>query len=168
MRVYLPATLPLLADWLAAGEVRARAARAVTPALREWYAGGDDEELEHSALLEAATDALALLGDDPAAPRRRLVLAADVPDAAARPPGGALDDEPPSRVSLPEPVPLGAVVSAHCDEEDAAPVVAAAVDALPAALAGDEDARLAVDDADDGDLLWFDASELTDLAAQRR
>ncbi|MEJ5946169.1 hypothetical protein WDZ17_12795 [Pseudokineococcus basanitobsidens] len=167
MRVYLPATLPLLADWLSAGQVRAGEGRAVTPALREWYAGGDDEELEFSALLEAATDALALLADDDAAPRRRLVLAADVPEAAARPTGGALDDEPPSRVVLHAPVPLDALVSAHCDEEGAAPAVAAAVRALPAARSGDEDARLVVDDAEEADLLWYDATELEDLARRQ-
>ncbi|MEJ5914154.1 DUF6912 family protein [Pseudokineococcus sp. 1T1Z-3] len=166
MRVYVPATLPLLAAWTAAGELPAGAARAVTPALREWYSGGDDEELEFSVLLEAATDALGLLAGDPGAPRRRLVLAADVPDGTATALGGPLDEEPPSLVALAPPVPLRAVVSAHCDEPEAAAAVAAAADALPAALAGDEDARFVVDEAEEHDLLWYDASELAALAGQ--
>lgn len=165
MRVYLPATLPLLAAWLDAGEVPPGRARAATPALREWYVEGDDEELEFSALLDAATDSLALLAEDAAAPRRRLVLAADVPDGGARGLGGPGDDEPPSAVELGAPVPLRAVVSAHCDEDGAEDAVRAAAEALPAARAGDEDAALVVDTAEDGDLLWYDAAELRDLVA---
>ena len=48
MRVYLPSTLPALADVLAKGEAGPAPVRAfaVTPSLREAYASGDDEELE--------------------------------------------------------------------------------------------------------------------------
>src|SRR3712207_5436071 len=56
---------------------------AVTPALREWYTEGDTEELEYAALLTAARASLRLLDIDPLAPRRRVVLAADVPDGEA-------------------------------------------------------------------------------------
>ncbi|WP_299034480.1 DUF6912 family protein [uncultured Pseudokineococcus sp.] len=160
MRVYVPATLPLLAAWLDAGSATAPRARAVTPAVREWYSGGDEEELEFSALLDAATDSLALLAEDGTAPRRRLVLAADVPDGDVRALGGPLDDEPPTAVELARPLPLSAVVSAHCDEPDAQEAVRAAAQALPAARAGDEDAAFVVDGAEDGDLLWYDAREL--------
>lgn len=163
MRVYVPATLPLLATWLDAGAVSAPRGRAVTPAVREWYSGGDEEELEFSALLDAATDSLGLLAVDGAAPRRRLVLAADVPDRDVRALGGPLDDETPSEVELAGPVPLSAVVSAHCDEPEAQEAVRAAAQALPAARAGDEDAAFVVDGAEDGDLLWFDARELRAL-----
>lgn len=163
MRVYVPATLPLLSAWLDAGAVPAGRARAATPALREWYAEGDDEELEFSALLDAATDALGLLAEDGGAPRRRLVLAADVPDGEVHVLGGALDDEAPSGVELAGPVPLAAVVSAHCDEPEAQEAVAAAAAALPAARGGDEDAALVVGAAEDGDLLWYDARELRAL-----
>jgi hypothetical protein len=37
VRVYLPATLPLLRSWLDAGRATGATAYAVTPALREWY-----------------------------------------------------------------------------------------------------------------------------------
>ncbi|MGC2003615.1 DUF6912 family protein, partial [Trebonia sp.] len=72
MRVYLPSTLPALADLLAKGEAGPPPVRAfaVTPALREAYAIGDDEELEYVAMLEAARQSLRLLADDPGAPQR--------------------------------------------------------------------------------------------------
>ena len=163
MRVYVPATLPMLATWLDAGSLTAPRARAVTPAVREWYSGGDEEELEFSALLDAATDSLGLLAEDGAAPRRRLVLAADAPEGDVRVLGGPLDDEAPTAVELAAPLPLAAVVSAHCDEPEAQEAVRAAVEALPAARAGDEDAAFVVDGAEDGDLLWYDARELRAL-----
>ena len=55
MRVYLASTLPGLAKILADGQVGPAPLRAfaVTPALREAYASGDDEELEYVAMLAA-------------------------------------------------------------------------------------------------------------------
>src|SRR5262245_21619392 len=81
VRVYLPATVPLVAALQETGELGCPpvAAHAVTPALREWYAEGDEEELEYVAFLRAAQDALRLLRDDPSAPRRRVVVSVDVP-----------------------------------------------------------------------------------------
>src|ERR1700689_936998 len=93
MRVYLASTLPGLAKILADGQVGPAplAAFAVTPALREAYASGDDEELEYMAMLAAARQSLRLLEADPAAPRRRVVLAADVPESQVS--WHAYDDE---------------------------------------------------------------------------
>jgi hypothetical protein len=45
--------------------------------------------------------------------------------------------------------------------------VAAAVAALPAAQAGDEDAQFTVDGADGHELAWYDVSELDDVLAMR-
>ena len=81
MRVYLPATLPVLEQWLATGHAVPGLGAGVTPALREWYREGDTDELEYAAQRVAARLALELLADDPGAPRRRVVLAVDVPDA---------------------------------------------------------------------------------------
>ena len=80
MRVYLPATLPGLADLLRKAEIGPAPLRAfaVTPALREWYATGDLEDLEYVAMMHAARASLRLLEADPDAPRRRVVLAADL------------------------------------------------------------------------------------------
>ena len=158
MRVYVPATLPMLGRWDAAGEVTAREAHAVTPAVREWYTSGGADELEYAALLEAAGAVLALLADQPDAPRRRVVLVMDIADAAATsdPRGG-------SRVLLSAAAPMTAVASIHVDAAEAEADVEAAVKALLAAQRGDPDARFVVDGADAHDLLWYDVSEVTDL-----
>ena len=82
MRVYLASTLPALAAALQAGQIGPAplAGFAVTPALREWYASGDLDELEYAALAVASRASLRLLAADAAAPPRRVTLAADVPD----------------------------------------------------------------------------------------
>jgi hypothetical protein len=166
MRVYLPATLPLLAAARDNGCFTASRdagpgglpAHAVTPAVREWYVEGDVEELEYSALLEAAEASLHLLGKDPAAPRRRVVVAADVPEAVVKP-GGDFR----SSVRLQVPVALSSVVSLHVDEADVGDTIATAVAAVEAAAAGDDDAQFLVDEAEACDLLWYDVTELGDL-----
>jgi hypothetical protein len=161
MRVYLPATLPLVTATYATGDLCALgpAAHAVTPALRESYAGGELEELEYAALTAAARDSLRLLADDPGAPRRRVVLAVDVPDAAV------LADAALGRsgVRVSGEIPASRVAAAHVDDLDAVDTVRAAVDALPAADAGDDDAAFAVDEAEGFELLWFAVQELPDL-----
>src|SRR5579875_742899 len=83
MRIYLPATLAILRALLEDGSTGEApvTAFAVTPALREWYATGDTEELEYIALTGAARASLRLLDLDPAAPRRRAVVVAEVADA---------------------------------------------------------------------------------------
>ena len=52
MRVYIPATLSALEQLVAEGSLQPRSgtAFAVTPALREAYAEGDDEELAEVAI----------------------------------------------------------------------------------------------------------------------
>ena len=166
MRVYLPATLPALAGILPAAEIGPAPvlAYAVTPALREWYASADLEELEYAALMHAARASLRLLRDDPEAPRRRVVLAADVPDEQAGR-GGGFDggfDEP-TLVLLSAPVPLARVASGHVDDVAAVPDIGAAVQALAAADAGDGDAQFLVDGAEGHELLWYATQELGDL-----
>src|SRR5512135_967256 len=119
MRVYVPATLPALAGVLCADEIGPAPLQAftVTPALREWYASADVEELEYAAMMHAARASLRLLLADPQAPRRRVVLAADVPDEQAGR-GGGFDGgfEEPTLVLLSAPVPLARVVSGHVDD----------------------------------------------------
>lgn len=159
MRVYLPSTLPVLAGVLATGQAGPAplGAFAVTPALREAYASGDDEELEYVAMLAAARQSLRLLAADPEAPRRRVVLAADVPEAEVS--WQAYDDEP-ATVLLSAAVPLSAVASGHVDETGAETDVAAAADASAAADAGDEDAAFTVDSAEGHELAWYATQEL--------
>ena len=173
MRVFLPSTLPALAEVLRTGQVGPgsgpdsgsgsgpQAGYAVTPALREAYASGDEEELEYAALTEAARASLRMLATDPAAPSRRVVLAAELPAEEVK-----LDarDREPARVLLTAAVPLARLASAHVDDAEAGPDVRAAADALEAADAGDDDAKFAVDGAEGHELGWYATQELPYLA----
>ena len=158
MRLYLPATLPLLAEWLEAGHASPGVAGAVTPGLREWYREGDADELEYAAQRVAARLSLEMLGADPGAPRRRVVLAVDVPDVDV-----AVLDEPRGAVSVGAAAPRASWASALVDDEDADVVISAAATALGGAAAGDEDALFAVDEADGTELGWYAVQELDDL-----
>src|SRR3954452_21022241 len=135
MRVYLPATLPALAEALTSGEIEVRIAYAVTPALREWYAEGDQEELEYAAMSAAARASLRLLAGSPDAPARRVVLAAEVPDGSVVHEGGGYEsfgDHDRSAVRLRDVVPMKKVVSGHVDDTTAAPEIQSAAAALEA------------------------------------
>jgi hypothetical protein len=167
MRVYLPSTLPALAALLRSGEIRPPVpAYAVTPALREWYASGDDEELEYSAMTQAASESLRLLAASPGAPRLRVVLAAELPpDAVGRAGGFGTDLEHPADVVVESAIAASRVVSAHVDDPAAEPDIRAATDALAAADAGDDDAQFIVDGAEGHELLWYGMSELPRLFA---
>lgn len=162
IRVYVPATVPMLALLQASGSLGDGpvAAHAVTPMLREWYAEGDEEELEYVAFTRAAQGALHLLRHDPKAPRRRVVVSLDVPaDAVSR-------DEielGSSAVTVDGPVVFGAVAAIHVDDADAGDDVAAAAEVVDEAAAGDPDAQFTVDGAEDHELAWYAPSELADL-----
>jgi len=159
MRVYLPSTLPELADILVKGEIGPAPLRAfaVTPALREGYASGDDEELEYVAMTQAARASLRLLQADPGAPARRVVLAAELPDELVTGCGG-FDD--PALVQVSVQVRLADMASGHIDDPQAEADIRAAVAALTAADGGDEDARFTVDGAEGHELLWYATQEL--------
>jgi hypothetical protein len=160
VRVYVPATVPTLAALRDTGALEAPAAHAVTPALREWYVEGDEEELEYVAFTRAAQGALHLLRLDPAAPRRRVVVSVDVPS------GAMVRDEVElgsSSVRLTSAVPLAAVAAIHVDDPDAAVDVAAAAAVVDEAQAGDPDAQFTVDGAEDHELAWYAPTELADL-----
>jgi len=166
MRVYLPSTLPRLARALAAGEIGPAplSGYAVTPELREWYAEGDTEELEYAAMTAAARASLRLLAADRAenadVPPRRVVLAVEVPERAVQRDASAGER---ALVQVNAPVLVRDVAAGHVDDEKAAEDVLAAVEALPAADAGDEDARFVVDGAEGHELLWYATQELADL-----
>jgi len=159
MRVYLPSTLADLASALVAGVVGPAPVLgyAVTPALREWYASGDLEELEYVAMTQAARASLRLLHDQRTAARRRVVLAADVADADVMIRNGF---DKPGRVEILLPVRLADVVSGHVDDVEAMPDIESAAAALPAADGGDSDARFVVDGAEGHELLWYATQEL--------
>lgn len=191
MRVYVPVTPRMLRELVAAGDDGqlvpvSGLGFAVTPALREAYTAGDDEELAEVALREAARASLRLLaaesGDAPAgdlpsgdSPDSDL-LDGDLPDGDQRDgdrplpwrravvvaevdatPRPELDD---AVVRLPGPVTLREIVAVHVDGAAAEPAVRAAMAVIDAADLGDEDAELLVGDAEDHDLAWYAAQEL--------
>ncbi|MEW2473987.1 hypothetical protein AB0875_09340 [Micromonospora gifhornensis] len=156
VRVYLSATVPMLTRLPEHG-LAATQAHAVTPMLREWYAEGDEEELEYVAFTRAAQDALQLLHHDPAAPRRRVVVSADLPASALGRGDGELGS---SLVELRGVVVANAVAALHVDGVDAVPDVTAAAKVVMEALAGDPDAQFTVDGVEDHELEWYDPSEL--------
>lgn len=159
MRVYLPSTLPSLAEVLRSGAISPAplAGFAVTPALREAYASGDEEELEYAAMSAAARASLRLLGT---APPRRVVLAAEVPAESVHRPAG---DPDPAEVTVTVDIPVKWIAAGHVDGAEAEPDVAAAAAAVAAADAGDDDAAFTVDGAEGHDLLWYATQELSDL-----
>lgn len=148
MRVYLPAVLTELTDPTG---LTARRARAVTPALRTALGPDADEEMaEYAALILAAEDSVDWLGD--ADPARRLVVAADLPEDEV-----GSDDGDLARVHAGE-VPWSWVVSFHVDEADDG-----VRGLVTQARQGEGTARA---DVADVDLLWYDASERSGLAAE--
>lgn len=156
MRVYLPATVPLLRSWLAAGAATATGpAFAVTPSLREWYREGDAEELEHAASLLAAAAALGLLAADAEAPPRRVVLAADVPDAEA-----PADHDERGVIRLRGPVPSTQWASVLLDDAEAEVAVGAAVTLLRDPAASTDDVDFAIGEAEAAELGWYAVQEL--------
>lgn len=168
MRVYLGCTVTELVALHESGQIQGQALpwHALTAAMREWYTTDDVEELEYAALCEAAASSLSLLQGHPSGAHRRIVLAVDVPDAQVRPhptPAPAR-----SSVLVDGVIQSTMVASVHVDEAEVRPIITAAVESLPAALAGDEDAQFAQDEADACDLLWFDLSELGELVVELR
>ena len=157
MRVYIPATLAMLSLLIADGDFQPRSgtAFAVTPALRESYAEGDDEELAEVAIAEAAMASIRLLAteSDGDLPLRRAVVVADA-DAESRP------DLDTAVVRLKGRVGLDQVVAVYVDNIAAEPAVAAAIEVIDSADLGDEDAELTVGDAQDHALAWYATQEL--------
>ncbi|MEW1641357.1 MULTISPECIES: DUF6912 family protein [unclassified Streptomyces] len=166
MRVYVPLTLPGLAEAYKTGELGTGpfVAYAVTPALREWYLSDDIEELEYAALNRAALASLRLLAVHPDAPRRRVVVAVDVPDGTAHgDPDRGLDPAALGEVRVTGTVALAKAAAVHVDLGDAEADVSAAADALAAADHGDDDAQFVVDGAEDHELLWYATQEIPNL-----
>jgi hypothetical protein len=166
MRVYLPATLPIVADLLSAGSLPGPAeAYAVTAVLRAWAdASGpsDEEELELVALSEAARASLRLLAGADASRALRVVLAADVPDARVRVSDGP-DTAGPGQVVVTEALPLAWVRAVHVDDPDAEPDVRTASSVVCAADSGDAAAEALVAALDAHELLWYATDELPAL-----
>lgn len=180
MRVYLPATVIGLhrmavdSVFEAANPATGLTGFAVTPGLRAWYqqpeaedpspsaaAGDDEEDLEYAAAAEAARASLRLLSVDNGAPRRRVVIAAELPvtDVVLR------DDLDRGVVRVKRAVQAAEVAAVFLDDEQAEPVVARAVPMIDLADLGDPEAAAVVDDAEGFELSWFDGGELPPMIA---
>jgi hypothetical protein len=148
MYVFLPSTVPALAALLEEGRLEGAP---LTAFAADPGPESDTEEAEYEAMYAAAEESLALLAADPAAPRRRVVLAADMPDAVVEREGGAADGV--VRVRVTAAVPYKKLASAHVDDPAASADVAAAA-AEPGSGA-----------ADDHELMWFAVQELRHLVS---
>jgi hypothetical protein len=160
MRIYVPATLPMLRKLIKDSGFAplGGTAFALTPALRESYTAGDTEELEYVAMRDAARASLRLLsielaGDQPAWPRR-VVVAADVEGVTPRP---DLDD---AAVRVTGQIPMASIAAVHIDDPEAEYAVRQAADVVDAADLGDLDAEFVLGEAEDHELGWYDPSEL--------
>ncbi len=149
--MFLPATLPLLRAWRSAGALPPSTGYAVTPGLRA-VLDGDEEELAYAATTRAARASLRLLAADQG---RRVVVAVDA-DAEVR------DDLEEGAVRTPA-LPWRAVAAGLVDGAEAADAVRRAAAVIDAADLGEQDAELAVGDAEDHELLWYATQELAEL-----
>ncbi|MFQ6327092.1 DUF6912 family protein [Nocardia sp. CWNU-33] len=177
----------MLRELVANRELRAVSgtAFAVTPALREAYASGDDDELAEVAMGEAARASLRLL----AAEREEPAESADHDPADDAAPAESDDAGPTAThshspvyrraviaadvigaklrsdlddavVRLTSPISYDQIASVHVDLAEAEPQVAKAVDVVDAADLGDTDAEFVLGDAEDHQLAWYAAQEL--------
>jgi hypothetical protein len=161
MRVYLPSTFPGLRALLERGEVGdpPLPGYAVTGALTEWYAEGDQEELEYVAMTLAARASVRLLDADPDAVRRRVVVVAEVPDAAVQ----LVPHVDRAAVKVTAAVPLRDVKAVHVDDTSAVEDVTVAADAVVEADLGSEDAAFRMEQAEGHELAWYATQEIGPL-----
>lgn len=161
MRVYLPATVPILRDLLSSGRCGPAPLTgfAVTPALREWYVDDDAEELDYQALLAAARGSLQLLDQDLLALPRRVVVGVEVAESVVT----VRSDLDRAVVQVAEPVPLRQVVAVYVDDTEAEEDVRAAARQVLEADLGSTDAQFVVDGAEGHELSWYGVQEIGPL-----
>ncbi|MCI2416776.1 hypothetical protein MOQ72_05015 [Saccharopolyspora sp. K220] len=160
MRVYLPATVPMLRQLVDDKQLQplSGTAFALTPSLRESYASGDTEELEYAAMREATRASLRLIAGDLGAGEkvelRRVVISADVDDVTLRP------DLDHAVVKVSGPVSWQQIAAVHVDATEAEEAVRAAAEVIDAADLGDPDADFTLGEAEDHELAWYAPQEV--------
>lgn len=146
MRVYVPIAAKDIGQCLSGGW-EPESGYALTPTLLDIAASDDDELLAEQVRDAAAADAVLELGS-----ARRAVVVVDYPRADVEPVVG----EHPAAVTLTGRVRADAVACAFVDEQEAE-------DDGRAAAAGDAEALARLEERD---LLWYDVSEIADLASR--
>lgn len=156
MRIYVPATFSWLQPLLTTGKLHPRAAFAVTPALREYFVAGDEEEIAYQAYLDAARASLRMLaaGHEERFPHRRVVLTFEVPDSRVS------WGEDSSVTLTPDELSVDDLASIHIDVARAEEDTAAAMAVVDQADLGDDDAEHLLANCEDHDLAWYDSAEL--------
>lgn len=151
MYVFLPSTVPALSTLLDEGRLEGAplTAFAADPGV-----GGDPEEAEYEAMYAAAKESLRMLAADPDAPRRRVVLTAEMPDQVIE--YQAREGDAVVRVSVRGAVPYKKLRSAHVDDVDATEDIAEAVEDPVS------------DAAEEHELMWFAVQELRYLVEEAR
>ena len=129
-----------------------RAGCAVTPALRDWFADGDDEDLEYAAQSRAADLSLALVAGDHEP--RRIILAVDVSAERDR------DVDDLVGVVVPGDVNVSDVAAVLIDVRTAIPAVAAAATSL---IGSTVDVPPEVETLDEHELAWYAPEEINGL-----
>lgn len=163
MRVYLPSTLTGLRHLLDTGSLGEPPVPgfSVTPALREWYAEGDEEELEYVALTLAARASVRLLDRElvlePSGAARRVVVVVEVATAEPAP------EVDRAAVRVLDPVELRVVQAVHVDDPDAEADVRAAAEQLVEADLGSDEAAFVVEQAEGHELQWYATQEIGPL-----
>lgn len=161
LRVYIPATFDLLRTLAEEGQmpIRSGVGFALTPAVRDFYIEGDDEEMAYMAFLDAARASLRLLtiGDEQRFPHRRVVISADMEESAVT--FSPEDGESVVRLS-PALVTTQNLAAIHVDDEDAEPATKAAIEVIDEADLGSEEAELTLGDCEDNFMSWYDSQEL--------
>jgi hypothetical protein len=137
MRVYLPLTWPDVQALATAGLPAPLSGHAVTAGLRADHADADEEQLEFWAGAAAASASAERIRAEAALPRRA-VLAVDLPDSAVTDHGQRAGA--PTAVTVTMTITLAETASVQVDEPDA-------------------DIDLPADQ-----LLWYDVTEIVDLA----
>jgi hypothetical protein len=162
VRIYVPATLAHLRALISDGvhdPVGGITAFAVTGSLRQWFQSGDEEELEYAATSDAAYAALRLLAQDALLPMRRVVIAADINSSLVRADPAA--DR--ASVLIEGPLKLTQIESVLVDGDEAISDVTIAAGVLSQSESGDADAEFLVSQAAGHELLWYSASEISEL-----
>ena len=140
-RVYLPATFAMLSELKETGQLAARSG---------WG---------YSAFLEASMASLRLLaiGDEENFPHRRVVISVDVDESVLTPQPDMGD---PVVKLNPAVITEENLQAIHVDVEESEEATAKAIEVIDNADLGDEDAELAVGDALDNFMAFYDPSEL--------